>query len=107
VLASTRFTIDRFNLWALDVVATDALDVSIGSRSRFGDAGTLVSTAVLIQTPATTSWFFAASRIDLLLYAQAPPTSRRDISDFVLSLYSDDGSVAHNPGVQVTSSRRL
>lgn len=105
VLASTRFTIDRFNQWSLDIVATDAPDVSIGSRNRFGDAGTLVSTAVLIQTPATSSWFFAASRIDLLLYARAPPATRRDISDFVLSLYSDDGSAAHNPGVQVTTAR--
>lgn len=98
-LATTRFTIDKFSLATNPV--SDVLDVSVGSRSRVGDSGALVATAVLFQTPFASPLSFVVSRVDVLLWAKASQPPRLGISDFMLALFADDGSVDHGPGVQV------
>ena len=78
--------------------------VAIGADAGFGDAGTLVSQAVLIKScdnpPGYPTLVYRPSRIDVLLFVKDGAYTRNP-SDFFVTLYSDDGSAAHNPLWQV------
>jgi hypothetical protein len=106
-IAQTRFTVDANNLtWAL---RSDSSTASVGAIDNFGDSiGSLVATAVLIKSPSNTAWNYRPTRVDVLFAAKAPQPSRPvGMSDFLLTLYSDDGSTDHNPGVQVRNAHRV
>lgn len=103
VLASTRYTIDRYlNFSGLD---TDAQLVSVGAVNAFNDGlGTLVTTAVLCQTPTNPSSLpYRVARVDMLLYVKAVQSNRVGIADFSIQVFSDDGSATHAPGVLVSA----
>jgi len=86
---------------------SDATVVSVGAQQApFMDAfGTLVTTAVMVKTPANPADYpqlvYRPSRLDLLMFTPDPQPGRLGISDFCVTLSSDDGSDEHNPGVQV------
>jgi hypothetical protein len=103
-ISQTRFVIDTFNLTYYTL--SDSATVSVGAVDAYGDGiGSLVTTAVLVKTPLTNdsiAWDYQPTRIDMLFHAKtSQPTRPAGISDFVLTLYADDGSSVHNPGVQV------
>lgn len=86
-------------------ISSDRSFINVGARNDGDSVGNLVSTAVLIRTPANRDgdpdWAYRPTRVDLLMYARPQPT--RSITDFFLTLFSDDGSEAHNPAVQLTT----
>ena len=103
VLASTRYTIDKyFNFSGLDA---DAPLASVGAVNTFNDGlGTLVTTAVLCQTPTNPSSLpYRVARVDMLLYVKAVQANRVGIADFSIQVFSDDGSATHAPGVLVSA----
>ena len=65
--------------------------------------GTLVTTAVLIKSPVSPQdgLVYRPSRVDLLFSTPGTQAGRVSISDFCVTLYSDDGSVEHSPSIQV------
>ena len=87
--------------------ATLGITLSVGAqRPPYNDNfGTLVTTAVLIKSPANPDLYpqllYRPSRVDLLMFTWAPQPSRAGIADFYVTLYSDDGSDAHHPAIQV------
>jgi hypothetical protein len=46
-------------------------------------------------------------RVDLLMYQRTFQSRPAGLSDFFVTLYSDDGSSTHNPGVQVRVCARV
>ena len=88
-------------------MASDAVFVSVGAQKPpYNDAyGTLVATAVLIKSPANPEAFpnlvYRPTRVDLLMSTPDSQASRAGLSDFFVTLYSDDGSDQHNPAIQV------
>ncbi len=100
-ISSSRFTIDRFNLTF--TLASDEPLVSIGASDDYNDGlGSLKTTAVLVKTgshPTITSPFIP-TRCDFLLY-RLSKQSRETITDFTLTLFTDDGTSTHNPLAQV------
>lgn len=92
------------------MLASDAPLVSVGAQlPPYNDAaGSLVATAVLIRSPdnpdAFPSLVYRPSRVDVLMATMSPQTSRRGLSDFYVTLHSDDGSEQHNPAAQVRAS---
>jgi hypothetical protein len=101
-ISSSRFTIDRFNLtFALQ---SDEPLVSIGASDDYNDGlGSLKTTAVCFKTGshATITSPFIPTRVDFLLYKLARQ-NRDGITDFRLTLFSDDGTPEHNPLAQVS-----
>jgi hypothetical protein len=88
------------------VIVADRDTVSIGARNDFNDGGgTLVTTAVLFRTtdasPGGPAWAYRPTRVDVLLTLAPNQATPRGISDFLLTLYADDGSPDHNPGIQL------
>ena len=81
--------------------------ISVGAhRPPFNDAvGTLVTTGVLVKSPSNPLAFpellYRPSRVDLLMFTPDLQPNRAGLSDLCVTLYSDDGSDVHNPGVQV------
>jgi hypothetical protein len=108
-ISGSRFTIDRFNLTFQRSTDVDAFNgqISVGAQvDPYGDSyGTLVTTAVLIKSPVNPLLFpnllYRPVRVDLLMYSPDIQTGRFGISDFFVTLYSDDGSAARNPAIQV------
>jgi hypothetical protein len=100
-VSQTRFTIDFFNLTYSR--ASDAVTASVGAVNKYGDSiGSLVATAVLVKSPTNVVWNYRPTRVDVLFHAlSAQPSRPSGISDFLLTLYSDDGSSEHNPAFQV------
>ncbi len=102
-IATSRFTIDRFNLTFS--LASDEPLTSIGGSDDYNDGlGSLKTTAVLFLTGShpTISNPFIPTRVDFLLYKLAR-MSRDTITDFALTLFSDDGTPEHNPLAPVCS----
>ena len=105
-IATTRNLIDLNNLTF--TIMSDRPFVNVGARNDYGDGfGTLVSTAVLVRTPASgaggLTWGYRASRVDLLMAGPSGLGVTRGIADFFVTLFSDDGSAAHNPAAQLSS----
>ena len=104
-ISATRYWIDVFNLTF--TIVSDRPYVSVGARDDYGDGiGNLVSTAVLIKTPANRigdpNWAYRPTRVDLLMYGN-PNQATRSINDFFVTLFSDDGSDVHNPSEQLST----
>ena len=98
-IATTRFTISRFNL-ALNRTSDEPL-LSVGMHDVFNDGvGTLKSTAVMFRTPTGNGLKYYPTRCDILFH-KVGDLSRTDISDFNLILFDDDGTAEHNPKSQV------
>ena len=107
-IATTRYWIDAYNLTT--TIVSDRAAVSVGARNDYSDlSGNLVSTAVLFQSPANAQggpeWAYRPSRVDILMLARAQQA--RGIADFFLTLFSDDGSAAHNPAAQLAQPLAL
>ena len=88
-------------------IVSDRPFVNVGARNDFQDNfGTLVSTAVLVKSPANRigdpNWAYRPTRVDLLMFAR-PNQATRSISDFFVTLFSDDGTDEHNPAEQLTT----
>ena len=122
-LATSRYVIDHWNL-TFSLHSDEFLGVSAGSADIYGDkigwvGGGLVSlsrvtpncvclfvpstarsTAVMFHTPVGNGLPYMPLRCDIMLYKLGGQT-RNLITDFFLTLYSDDGSEVGNPGVQV------
>ena len=77
-------------------------NVSVGCQNVFKDTvGTQQALAVLIRTPDTlTATAYAPLALTMLL-KRAPLTTRTTISDMFISLYADDRTQVHNPGLMV------
>ena len=102
--ATTRWVIDNFNLTFN--LQTDEWLGAIGAVDPFGDGfGTLRATGVMFQTPVGNGLPFVPTRCDVLLFKQGGPAAPTYPDGYYLSLYADDGSAAHNPGVRVRRSR--
>jgi hypothetical protein len=93
-----------------DQYSTDATlpRVSVGARDQYGDSfGTLVTTAVLIKSPANLpgdpAWGYRPVRVDLLFMQQPNQAPNRICTDFYVTLYSDDGTSTHNPLQQLAA----
>jgi hypothetical protein len=102
-ICSTRTAIDSGNL----AIISDAQFIAIGAEKGvqpWGNIlGTLKATAVLIRAPpSTVDAVFRPTRVDVLLFRR-PYQQRNHVTDLFISLYSDDGSVSHNPGQKVGS----
>lgn len=71
--------------------------------------GTLVATAVIFKSPDNPPDYpqllYRVSRVDILMFTPDAQPGRAGISDFCMSLYSDDNSTEHNPAVQVRRGR--
>jgi hypothetical protein len=108
-ISTSRFWIDHFNL-TYSLTSDEPL-VSVGASDDYGDGlGSLKATAVCFKTGANinnTSPFLPTA-VHFLLY-KTPLQERTDITDFSLTLFSDDGTTSHNPYQQVgaRSSTRL
>jgi hypothetical protein len=104
--ATTRRTVD-FNNLTFSLVSEETL-ASIGAADDFGDGlGTLKATAILFKTAVYTQDLniispYVAARCDFLLFKRSL-TSRINIRDLTLTLFSDDGSSTHNPLAPVSS----
>jgi hypothetical protein len=89
-------------------LTSDVTAASVGAVNYYGDsAGTLVTTAVLIRSPANlagdpVNWKYRPIRVDLLLFTKALQATRAGISDFLVTLYADDDTPEHNPSIQVS-----
>jgi hypothetical protein len=109
--ASTRNTIDRSALANSPI--SDATLASVGALDAFGDGlGSLVTTAVLVGMPlnpvgSNSTFRYQITRIDILLYVVSQASNRLNPSDLAVSLYADDASATHNPGVKVRLFRLL
>jgi hypothetical protein len=106
-ISTSRFIIDRFNLTFARV--SDQPGASVGAIDPYNNnVGSLISTAVLIKSADNlpgdpVDWLYRPTRVDLLMYWKtAQPTRPSGISDFYVTLYSDDNTTEHNPGVQVS-----
>jgi hypothetical protein len=86
--------------------------VSVGARDQYNDGtgssgGTLVTTAVLVKSPANLpgdpAWGYRPTRVDLLFMQQPNQAPNRVCTDFFVTLYSDDGTSTHNPLQQLTT----
>ena len=101
-LATTRYTIDHFNLTFS--LHSDEPTVSVGAFDAYGDGvGTARATAVMFQTPMNAFGVpYLPTRCDALFF-KAGGQSRNYLNDFNLRLYADDGSDAHNPGQPVST----
>jgi hypothetical protein len=84
--------------------------VSVGAIDNYNDnIGSLITTAVLIRSPLNqatdpTDWLYRPIRVDLLMLQKTVQGAERPfgLSDFFVTLYSDDGTSTHNPGEQVS-----
>ena len=60
---------------------------------------------MLIKSPDNPVAFpflvYRPSRVDVLMATTSAQALRKGLSDFYVTLYSDDGSDEHNPAVQV------
>ncbi len=86
---------------------SDSSTVSVGARNQYGDSfGTLVTTAVLVKTPTNIvgdpAWAYRPTRVDVLFMQQPNQAPFRVCTDFLVTLYADDGSTDHNPAQQLT-----
>jgi hypothetical protein len=103
-ISASRFWIDANNLTFS--FSSDEDLASVGAADDFGDGlGSLKATAVLILTGTDASspynpMQYVPLRCDFLLYRK-PFQTRVGITDFQLTLFSDDGTSTHNPDQQV------
>jgi hypothetical protein len=89
------------------------LAVSVGASDDYNDGqGSLKATAVLFLTGTHDSTLtgnipiktpYIPTRVDFLAY-KLPYQSRDTLTDFQLTLFSDDGTTAHNPYQQVRAT---
>jgi hypothetical protein len=109
-ISSSRFGIDRFNLTFSQASDNDFVSIGAeqGATTPNGNAfGTLKATAVLIRSPASpVNGPYKPTRVDVLLYKRAF-TRRNFVTDFYVTLYSDDGTSEHNPAGQVRGAKFL
>ena len=86
--------------------SSDRSDVSVGARNDYSDCGNLVATAVLFRSPANRlgdpEWAYRAARVEILM-GMRPAQAPRSLSDFLITLYADDGSDEHSPGTQLSA----
>ena len=99
-LSTTRFSIDRFN-YTFSLSSDEPL-VSVGAFDEFEDnLGSARTTAVLFKTPTGNGFPYTPTRCDMLFYKRGGQV-RDTLTDFVMTLYADDGTDDHNPGQQVS-----